>query len=354
MRRLSLAATLLALLVVVLGAYVRLSDAGLGCPDWPGCYGRLVPPTDAQAVDSANAAYPERAVEVGKAWKEQVHRYAASLLGLLILGLAAMAARRGERAAGAIPYVLVVLVIFQGMLGMWTVTLLLKPLVVTAHLLGGLTTLALLWWNSLRLALAGPGAPPPAPAAGGLRGWLGFALAVLVAQIALGGWTSTNYAAWACGTDFPDCHGSLWPPMDFATGFTLWHGLGIDYEFGILDTPARTAIHMSHRIFAIVAALVLLATGLRLVRAERASRMPAVGLVLLLLLGLQIALGVSNVVLGLPLAVAVAHNAGAALLVLCLVTGLALSQPARLPERAPGAAPRTAHQPHAAAAATNC
>jgi len=125
-------------------------------------------------------------------------------------------------------------------------------LVVTAHLLGGLTTLALLWWTYLRLA----GARGRKPARAGTTRWLWAALSVLTAQIALGGWTSTNYAAWACGTDFPDCHGSLWPQMDFATGFTLWHGLGIDYEFGILDTPARTAIHWSHRLFALVAALV--------------------------------------------------------------------------------------------------
>jgi heme a synthase len=343
MRHITLAATLLALFVVVLGAYVRLSDAGLGCPDWPGCYGRIVPPTDSAAVNAANAAYPERAVEVGKAWKEQVHRYAASLLGLLILALAALAARRGEQPAGKIPYVLVALVIFQGMLGMWTVTLLLKPLVVTAHLLGGLTTLALLWWTYLRLTPSVAQLRPSYPNAP--RGWLYGALLVLGLQIALGGWTSTNYAAWACGTSFPDCHGRLWPDMDFATGFTLWHGLGIDYEFGILSTPARTAIHFSHRLFAIVASAVLLLTAWRLLKAPPQSRLPSVGVALVGLLALQLALGVSNVIFGLPLPVAVAHNGGAALLLLCLVSGLAITQPVAVAGRAtaptPAFAPRS-------------
>lgn len=322
--RLTLATTLLAVTVIVLGAYVRLSDAGLGCPDWPGCYGRLVPPTASEAILEANAAWPERTVEVGKAWKEQLHRYVASLLGLAIVVIALLHWRQPERPAGVLPLVLVVLVVFQGLLGMWTVTLLLKPLVVTAHLLGGLTTLALLWWTYLRLA----GARGRQPARAGTRRWLWAALSVLTAQIALGGWTSTNYAAWACGTDFPDCHGSLWPQMDFATGFTLWHGLGIDYEFGILDTPARTAIHWSHRLFALVAALVLGASALRLLRRDEPPALQRVGLALLLLLALQLALGVSNVVLGLPLWVAVAHNAGAAALLLCLVTGLHCAGPA--------------------------
>lgn len=324
LERLTLAATLLAFCVIVLGAYVRLSDAGLGCPDWPGCYGRVVPPTASEAVAAANAAYPERTVEIAKAWKEQIHRYAASLLGLLILALAFLHQRQPERPAGRIPPLLVVLVILQGLLGMWTVTLLLKPLVVTAHLLGGLATLSLLWWTFLRLRAGSANAAVPmtGPVRRPAMGWLVLALAILTLQIALGGWTSTNYAAWACGTDFPACHGSLWPEMDFATGFTLWHGLGVDYEFGILDTPARTAIHWTHRLFAIVAAVVLGATALRLIVLGASGGLQQVGLALLLLLLLQLGLGVSNVIFGLPLWVAVAHNGGAALLLLCLVTGI--------------------------------
>ena len=322
--RIAFLATLLALCVVLLGAYVRLSDAGLGCPDWPGCYGRIVPPTESEAVAAANAAFPERIVEVAKAWKEQLHRYAASLLGLLIIALAVLHQRHPYRPAGRIPVLLVALVIFQGLLGMWTVTLLLKPLVVTAHLLGGLATLSLLWWTflSVRSSAVHPLARATEPPRRRAFRWLLPALAVLIVQIALGGWTSTNYAAWACGMDFPDCHGSLWPEMDFATGFTLWHGLGRDYEFGILDTPARTAIHWTHRLFAIVAALVLGATALRLMTLGGGGGLSRVGLALVLLLLLQLGLGVSNVILGLPLWVAVAHNGGAALLLLCLVTGL--------------------------------
>jgi heme a synthase len=326
MRKLALVATLLAFVVVVLGAYVRLSDAGLGCPDWPGCYGRIIPPTETQAIVEANSRYPERAVEVGKAWKEQVHRYAASLLGLLILALLVLSERApGSLRTGWLPRILLLLVLAQGTLGMWTVTLLLKPLVVTAHLLGGLSTLALLFLTWLKL-----GPLPGATDEGGrnsLRPWVVAALAVLMAQIALGGWTSTNYAAWACGAEFPGCHGVWWPDMDFDTGFTLWHGLGRNYEYGILDTPARTAIHFTHRLFAIVATLTLGATAWRFITVGQ-GRLPRVGLGLAGLLLLQLALGISNVVFALPLWVAVGHNAGAALLLLCLVAAWQMTAPA--------------------------
>lgn len=321
-RWLSWSLPLLALIVIVFGAYVRLSDAGLGCPDWPGCYGHLTVPAHLPEVHLRDPDWHTRPLEHGKAWREMVHRYLASTLGLGI-GLLAAASWRLGRAAqtSRAVYLLVPLVVAQGVLGMWTVTLLLKPLVVTAHLLGGLATLALLWWNLLSVLRVRP-ADAVRPT---LRHATWLALAVLVVQIFLGGWTSTNYAALAC-TDFPTCQGSLLPAADFGEAFVLWRGLGIDYEFGVLDTPARTAIHLIHRAGAVLAAL---AIGAACVIAWRGGdrRLRRVAWCILATLATQLALGVTNVVGGLPLPVAVAHNGGAAALLLTLITLVRLTRP---------------------------
>lgn len=318
-RRLALVATLLTLCVVVLGAYVRLSDAGLGCPDWPGCYGQIDVPRTAEQIAAANAAFPERPVEVDKAWKEMIHRYLAATLGLLIIALVGLAwrNRRDPDQKIVLPLALLALVIFQGVLGMWTVTWQLKPAVVLAHLMGGLTTLGLLWWLTLRQSRWAE--TPLDPGERGLRIWALLGLVVVGIQIALGGWTSTNYAALAC-TDFPTCHTQWWPEMDFREGFTLWHGLGVNYEFGVLDSAARVAIHMVHRLGALVVLVYIAWLAWQTLRRARSGVLRAVGGLLALLLAVQLALGIGNVVLGLPLMVAVAHNAGAALLVLVLVT----------------------------------
>jgi heme a synthase len=318
-RRLALVATLLALCVVILGAYVRLSDSGLGCPDWPGCYGLIDVPRTAEQIAAANAAFPERPVEIDKAWKEMIHRYLAATLGLLIIALAWLAWRNRHDPDQKVllPLALVALVIFQGLLGMWTVTWQLKPAVVLAHLLGGLTTLALLWWLALRQSRWAE-----APIGAGerrLRSWAVLGLVVVGVQIALGGWTSTNYAALAC-TDFPTCHTQWWPEMDFREGFTLWRGLGVNYEFGVLDSAARVAIHMMHRLGALVVLLYIGWLAWQTMQRAQNNVLRIVGGLLALVLALQLALGIGNVVLGLPLTVAVAHNAGAALLVLVLVT----------------------------------
>jgi heme a synthase len=333
----------LTLVVIVLGAYVRLSDAGLGCPDWPGCYGRLVAPTQQPHVERANEAFPERPVEVGKAWKEMVHRYAAGLLGLLILGLAILAWRGRHRPGQpvALPFALVGLVIFQSLLGMWTVTLQLKPLIVMAHLLGGLTTLALLWVVVMRTRVSRT-APTPVPAMA--RPWVVAGLIVLVTQIALGGWTSANYAALSC-PDFPTCQRQWWPAnMDFGDAFVMWRGTGVDYEFGVLDTPARTAIHMTHRIGALVTAAFLgILSVVLLLTASGALRYAAWATLALLVV--QIGLGTSNVLFSLPLAVAVAHNGVAALLLLSVVTLVMAARRAPVAElraRAKGAVDDTA------------
>lgn len=307
----------LALCVVLLGAWVRLSDAGLGCPDWPGCYGNLLVPESEAAVSAANEAYPARPLEVDKAWKEMIHRYLAGTLGLLVAGLLVLALRnrRHERQPVLLPVLLSVLIIFQALLGMWTVTLQLKPVVVMAHLLGGFATLAMLWWLVVSTSRDYEGRAEGRPAK-----WLGLmGIVLLVGQIALGGWTSSNYAALAC-PDFPQCQQQWWPEdMDFQEGFVLWRGLGQNYEFGVLDHTARTAIHVSHRVGAIIVTSYLLAlvaylllSGIRL-----ASKVPVVAVLLLLLL--QVSLGVSNVWFGLPLSVAVAHNGVAAMLLLALI-----------------------------------
>jgi cytochrome c oxidase assembly protein subunit 15 len=309
--RLARLGAVLALGVVMLGAYVRLSDAGLGCPDWPGCYGRLVVPHPATTAEDLGAEYT-RPLEAGKAWREMIHRYLASTLGLICVALALLAwrNRRDPQQPWRAPLALVGLVVFQGLLGMWTVTLLLKPIVVVAHLLGGFATLALLValgrWRTAQFPAA----------TNGLR-WLGVAAAAaLVLQISLGGWTSANYAALAC-PDFPKCQTQWWPAIaDFEEGFVLWRGLGIDYEGGVLDHPARVAVHFTHRLGAVVAALLIVLLGWRLVR-EPATRLDGAAVLGAVLL--QITLGVSIVWFGVPLPVAVLHNGVAALLLLAVI-----------------------------------
>lgn len=309
--RLARVATVLAFLVVAIGAWVRLTDAGLGCPDWPGCYGQLVV-SDALTADPSIGDDFGRAVDTGKAWREMIHRYLASTLGLLIVAMAAIAWRKRHMPGQPwrVPLVLLGLVVFQGLLGMWTVTLLLKPVIVVAHLLGGLSTLALLFY------VARGATAPPRPISSRLRALGLAALAALALQIVLGGWTSANYAAVAC-PDFPTCQTQWWPEIaDYREAFVLWRGLGVDYEGGVLDHPARVAIHFTHRLGALLAAALLTALGVGLLRRD-ATR--GAGLAVLGALALQVALGISIVVWGVPLAVAVAHNGAAALLLLTVV-----------------------------------
>jgi cytochrome c oxidase assembly protein subunit 15 len=309
--RLARVGAVLALAVVMLGAWVRLTDAGLGCPDWPGCYGRLVVPDAATSAQELGAEFT-RPLEAGKAWREMIHRYLASTLGLLCVALAGIALinRRDPNQPWRVPLVLVGLVVFQGLLGMWTVTLLLKPIVVVAHLFGGFATLALLF-SLGRWRTGSVGA-----ATAGLRA-LGLAAgAALVLQIFLGGWTSANYAAVAC-PDFPTCQTQWWPAVaDFEEGFVLWRGLGIDYEGGVLDHPARVAVHFTHRLGAILATVLLVLLGWQLARSH-ATRLDGAAVLAMLLA--QLSLGVSIVWFGVPLAVAVLHNGVAALLLLTVI-----------------------------------
>ena len=346
-RRLLLVATVLAFAVIALGAYVRLSDAGLGCPDWPGCYGHLIGVPDAVPEQhAASQAFPQRPVDTGKAWKEMIHRYCAGTLGVLILALCLLSWRRELRQyqSPALPTALLGIVGLQAALGMWTVTLLLKPVIVTLHLLGGMSTLALLVALSLRESLIDPShrRRPVSSALGfldsGLRRndwgeiYLSFlrstaflALLVVIAQIALGGWVSSNYAALAC-TGIPLCQGAWVPSMDFAQAFSLHRELGQTAEGGLLSFAALTAIHWSHRAGALIVVLVVgsLARGLLKTGEPRWRHW---GILLLCVLGVQVGLGIANILLSLPLALAVGHNLGAAcLLSVTLAINLRLRQ----------------------------
>ncbi len=303
--KLVLLAACLAFCVVVLGAFVRLSDAGLGCPDWPGCYGHFAVPH----IDAAQQAFPDKPLQEHKAWKEMAHRYLAGTLGLLVIGVCIMAWRKRRAVAAALPTAIVGLVVLQAALGMWTVTLLLKPVIVSMHLLGGMATLAMLAWLAASRWL---------PAAGNvseLKLSSLLALAVIACQIALGGWTSSNYAALAC-TGFPECNGVWWPPTDFSHAFHLVRDLGENADGSVLPGEALVTMHLMHRVGALLTFIFLGWFGSRLLKV---AELAFYGRMLLGLLLLQVGLGIDNVLYGLPLAVAVAHNAGAALLLTVLV-----------------------------------
>ena len=303
-------AAIIAFCVIVLGAWVRLSHAGLGCPDWPGCYGQLTWPDATQEIESANQAFPERPFESNKAWREMVHRYLAGTLMLLVFAIGWKAWRdpRASQSFKSLAVVLMILIIFQALLGMWTVTLKLKPIIVMAHLLGGLTSFSLILW--LVFASQQQSRDKPNIKVRKMRPLIITGLIVLSTQIALGGWTSANYAALAC-PDVPMCTGQWWPQANFKEGFVLWREVGVNYEGGLLDHPSRVAIHLTHRIGALVTAFILLVLAFKLLGL---ARLRSGGQLLMLLVLTQFGLGVMNVALSLPLANAVAHNAGAVLL----------------------------------------
>ena len=313
LKRLVFSAVLLTFIVVVFGSFVRLSDAGLGCPDWPGCYGHIAVPESEVAYQKAQQNFPDKKIEKGQAWIEMIHRYLAGTLGLLILAIAVLSWRNRDKGVRvALPTILVGVVTFQALLGMWTVTLLLKPVIVSLHLLGGMTTFSLLVWLAMRHITFGNTVNQPQ--FGRYRAWAALGLVILFCQIALGGWVSSNYAALAC-PDFPTCQ-SLWlPPMDFQHAFHLVRELGVTAAGAPLSSEALTAIHWSHRVGALITFAYLLFLGV--VVAAAGSR--RYGGLMLVFLFAQVGLGISNVILSLPLAVAVAHNATAALLLASLV-----------------------------------
>lgn len=314
--RINLLAVILAFCVVTLGAYVRLSDAGLGCPDWPGCYGQLIAPHPEH--EEALEQFPDAQIDTGKAWKEMIHRYIAGILGILILALAIIAVRNRHDHTQQVklPLFLVALVTFQALLGMWTVTHLVAPGIVTLHLLMGMLTLGLLWWQYLQSRTTGPAFSTRLPTMN-LKPWAMAALVVVFAQIALGGWVSTNYAALHC-PDFPTCQQSWWPPMDFAGAFDIFHEYGVNYEGGRLTNDQGVTVHLMHRIGAVITLLFIGAVGILASLGSNLAYREA-GIAMLLILVVQFIIGISNVIYVLPLPLAVAHNGGAALLLLSVI-----------------------------------
>lgn len=308
-----------AFVVIVLGAFTRLTEAGLGCPDWPGCYGFLGVPSQAEHIQEAQLRFPDAPVEQGKAWNEMVHRYFAGTLGLLILAIAIIAWIKGRRyihypTPVKLPTLLLGLVIFQAALGMWTVTMNLQPLIVMGHLLGGFSVISLLYLLSLRLSsfrLAGGDSELRR-----YRGLAFFTLLVVIGQIALGGWVAANYAAVAC-TDLPFCEGNWTAQLDFAGAFSIPEA--DTYQYGAHDYNDRMTMHVMHRVGAIITFLVVCALLFKCWRKAKSQFFRRSLIVIGLLLSLQILLGISNVVFQLPLWNAVAHNAVGALLLLSLV-----------------------------------
>lgn len=310
-KRLIFSASFLTLCVVVFGAFVRLTDSGLGCPDWPGCFGTLTVPESATAINEAQNSYPGTIVDVTKAWYEMIHRYLAGILGLLILTIAIFSYKIRDqlRVRLILPFSILVLVIFQAALGMWTVTELLKPAIVTLHLMGGMTILGLLTYMTHRhigtvsnTIILNPGIKP----------LIRFGFVLLFIQIMLGGWTSTNYAALAC-TDFPTCHGELIPDMDFSNGFNIFRELGETASGEGLSIEALQAIQWVHRVGAIILTIYFLYISWLLKAYPSASFYRNI---LVLVLFLQVIIGIANLVLYLPLFLATLHNFTAALLVI--------------------------------------
>ncbi|TEA76877.1 COX15/CtaA family protein [Allopusillimonas ginsengisoli] len=300
--------------LIMFGAFVRLTDSGLGCPDWPGCYGKVTPLGASAHIESALQAMPYGAVSFSKAWIEMIHRYVGSILGMLIIAIVYMAWRH-RKVLGHTPRLAVVTLIavcVQGAFGAWTVTHKLMPLVVTSHLLGGMLLLSLMTW----LAAREKSHPWISASAQRFRPWMAFGLILLFIQIALGGWVSTNYAALAC-MDFPTCHGEWLPPMDFRGGYSLVRGLGVLPSGAMISQEALTAIHWVHRNFAAIVFVYLACLGWKM-RAEPGLRGPS-----RLLLGLllaQLLTGLTTIFFQWPLLIAVLHNGGAAGLTLASVT----------------------------------
>jgi cytochrome c oxidase assembly protein subunit 15 len=326
LRRLALIGMLLCLVVIVLGAWVRLTDAGLGCPDWPGCYGHVTP-AGAEKVEGKIDSYsPGWEYDSGKAWREMIHRYAATTLGFIIVLITAIAiAYRAEKPVSVVYAVgLLVTVVLQGILGAFTVWWLVKPLIVVLHLTGGMTTLSLLTWLWLRMrrvtCVVKPdvGATRIASLDGARRA--GVAAVVIVAmQIILGGWTSSNYAAVAC-PDLPTCQGQWIPKdMDYANAFVIWRGLDINYEGGVLDHPARVAIHFTHRAWALVATVAVLWAAWLAWRHAPTSLVRRGAVLAVGALSLQWLIALLMILKAFPLSLATGHNAGAALLLMALL-----------------------------------
>jgi len=315
MKKLVLISLLLAAVVIILGAYTRLADAGMGCPDWPGCYGHIGVPQAEEHVAAAELAFPERPLEAYKAWSEMIHRYFASTLGFAILVIFITSiVRRSYHQPIKLPFFLLCLVMFQGALGMWTVTLKLLPVVVMGHLLGGFAVLSCLFLLYLRLVpYRIPGGDQPTRQFGKFAV---LGIMILICQIALGGWTSSNYAALAC-TELPLCEGNWLARLDFVGAFSLPEAQ--NYEYGVHNYAQRMTMHITHRVGALITFIYLCWLAISLYAAAHSRLIKTLAIWLVTILSAQIILGVSNVIFSLPVVVAVLHNAVAACLLLVLV-----------------------------------
>ena len=326
LRRLAFVGMLLGLVVVVLGAWVRLTDAGLGCPDWPGCYGHVTPDAAARVPGQVESYDPGWSFDSGKAWREMIHRYAASTLGFIIVLIAAIAfAYRRERPLSpTFAGVLLLVVLMQGALGAFTVWWLVKPLVVVLHLIGGLTTVSMLAWTWLTMRrTTGIVTPEPGatkiPQLDAARRAAVIATVIVAFQIMLGGWTSSNYAAVSC-PDLPTCQNQWWPSgMDFREAFVLWRGLDINYTGGVLEHPARVAIHFTHRLGALLATLAVFWAALSTLRVAPTALVRRAALWALGALGLQLSIAIAMILHAFPLPLAAGHNGGAAVLLLSMI-----------------------------------
>ncbi len=314
--RLALAATFFSFVGVLFGAYTRLSDAGLGCPDWPGCYGKQFAPLTAHDIDRSKPVEPER-----RAWREMVQRYISGVLGLLLLRLAWLGwqlKRRKRNQQVLIPLITMLLTFTLSFAGALTMSFQFKPLIMMMQLLGGMTILGALWWIAMREQKF-MRSVSPSSVTRSLRWRTLFALMLVVLQIALGGWSMVNYAGLAC-PDFPTCQGELWPPMNYLDAFTLWRSVGIQYDGVLLDLPSATAIHMAHRVGALITLMYVGWLSLHVLRVGFQENLFRYGLLVLVWLAAELALGIMQVQAHLPLVIALAHNAVAALLLLSLIT----------------------------------
>lgn len=318
------------LAVITLGAYVRLSHAGLGCPDWPGCYGYLVGvPDNPLEITNAEKNFEGSSVDIGKAWKEMIHRYLAGALGIFIFIISLIFYKNNTHKLFKLSLLVSFLVIMQAALGMFTVTLQLQPIIVMMHLVGGLTIITLLWLLYLRNNINNYFIESKSLINISLKkikklSYLGYlTLVILIIQVMLGGWTSTNYAALACA-DFPKCNAAWWPQMDFYSAFIVELATDLNYEFGRLDSPARVAIHFTHRVWAIIVAAMIISLSILSYKTIKMPSQKIISLLLIFFLLVQVILGILNVKMGLPIYVAVAHNGNAALLLMCLITQLYL------------------------------
>lgn len=317
--KMCLLATAIAFIAIILGSYTRIENAGLGCPDWPGCYGKLIAPNTPERITQAEIAYPGQTVNEQKAWAEMIHRYVAGALGILIVCISFLSFRRYKlpNQPIIIPIFLIGILVFQALLGKWTVTMLLLPAVVMSHLLGGMAILALLWVMVLKLGNYCPyfNSTPVAK----FRFWAALGLVIVILQIFLGGWTSANYAALVC-PDFPTCHGQLWPQTDFATAFNFKLAFNQNSAFQLLNSVVLVTIQMAHRLGALITVLYVGLLAFWILLSSRSPTLQSIAVFTVIILTAQVALGIISVTHLQPLHVALAHNGMAGLLLLTMVT----------------------------------